>query len=309
MSNGGDAMARTLRYACFLVLRELNLNEDKLLGGTRFNKVMSLLQHELKGSDLDLKLPHCWYLYGDESVPQELPREVHFEHYECPERTFVRWIGPDRPSFNLPSPATKRIRELAGEVVGRYPAMQGACEATDDVYEYAPFPFQRDFRSFRERFAFIERYTRLSSNPQRNIFLTTFETAVRDFPGEEFPRLRHHASRFEVLTRLLLEDDRDRLPEAQELASEFWRLFCKHLRIHPKGHENVSEGRLRWWTKDADSHTRIYAEWFSEVAARHLEDERLSSALDPLDRLMLVPPDWGEGSEGASADFDEVVTG
>ncbi len=302
-------MNERLRYACFLVLRNYNKERDNALSGTRFNKAMSLLHFHLRENDYDIGLPHCWYLFGDETVPQELPREVHFEHFECPERTFVTWIGKDEPKFNLTSEEIGTIETKALEIMERYHVKLGTYEATDDVYEYAPFQFQQDFRALREKFAFIERYTYMSSNPQRNIFLQLFLKTFESFPKEDFPTLRSHTSRYRVLANLLLNDDRDRLPDVQALTSAYWKLFCKFLRIHPLGHENVSRGRLKWWQLDAESHLRIYEEWFSEEASGYLAEKRLSERLDPLDHIMLAPPDWGEGNEDASKDIDSVIYG
>jgi hypothetical protein len=302
-------MNEGLRYACYIILRKLNQEKDHALSGTRFNKVMSLLHFHLKEGDYDIGLPHCWYLYGDETIPQELPREVHFEHFECPERTFVTWIGKDEPKFNLKSEETALIDTKAQTIIERYHVKGGTYEATDDVYENAPFEFQRDFRALREKFAFIVRYTYMSSNPQKNIFLGLFPMLFESFPREDFPAIRSHTSRYRVLANLLLNDDRDRLPEIQAITSEYWLLFCKFLRIHPLGHENVSSGRLKWWQRDAVSHLRIYDEWFSDEASRYLSERRLSEQLDPLDLVMLAPPDWGEGSEDASENIDPVVYG
>ncbi|MFO8051471.1 MAG: hypothetical protein R6V01_07215 [Thermoplasmatota archaeon] len=64
-----------LEKAVYLAINKFHNKESRPPTGVYFNKVMSILHHRSK-SKYDLRLPHCWYRWGDEVVRRCLPNEV-----------------------------------------------------------------------------------------------------------------------------------------------------------------------------------------------------------------------------------------
>ena len=69
-----------LAYACYKVISKYKDTSSGKVDGLRFNKMICLLTRDLQAKDaIDLKLPSCWYYWGEETVPSELPAQVQFE--------------------------------------------------------------------------------------------------------------------------------------------------------------------------------------------------------------------------------------
>lgn len=64
---------KELEYTCYEVIEKYKEERTGMVDALRFNKVMSLLNKDLLESGIDIRLPRCWYFYGEMTVIQELP--------------------------------------------------------------------------------------------------------------------------------------------------------------------------------------------------------------------------------------------
>ncbi len=100
---------------------------------------MCLLYRNLKRKNLNLKLPHCWYRYGDEVVRYHMPHQIRWNH-EDPRRTSVHWMGSE------PDIKEERVLEEVRRITERYHTRDGLRELVAEIYNTAPYEFQKKFR-------------------------------------------------------------------------------------------------------------------------------------------------------------------
>ena len=95
----------------------------------------------------DMRLPHCWYRWGDEVVRYNMPYLTW--NHDDPHQTTVMFSG----STLIPVDQDEIIRytgSYADVFIARYGGNGGVDLAIEEVYSGAPFEFQNDYRALRE---------------------------------------------------------------------------------------------------------------------------------------------------------------
>ena len=234
--------------------------------GVLFNKYMTLLHRRLKSEGTDIKLPHCWYRWGDEVVRYGMPY-LSWDH-EYAAYTQVTWSGRMTDSYDPDDHAIRTASEYADEFILKYSGEEGAEMAIDEVYENAPFEFQNEYRKLRETLKqLIKNRKTHFDDAHNNVIIPLFENAVRSFPVE-FNAMRNEKESFTEMFRLMV-GSKASLRDIFDLIEDFWFCFCYRLRIHKKCHENVTPATLAIWKEKIPEETesfyhnlRIYAHFY-----------------------------------------------
>lgn len=245
------------------VIREHEQRYEEPPSGLYFNKHLSLLHRTLQAEGVDLQLPHCWYRFGDEVVRQWMPSPVYWNH-ENPNYTTVSWkddFDTRGIDDSVEAQVTTQVKRLAVEYEGN----DGLRRAIDDVYSYAPFDFQREFRNLRLLFAEAEE-SEIGVENMGEYLSSRVESAFDTFPHNEFAGLSSRANHVSKAVQMLLQESSQELQLASEMAMKFWELYCYHLRLHPAGHENVPESTLELWSEELQPQ----AQKFDLVFGAHL---------------------------------------
>jgi len=269
MKKKNDKKDRLVRISSFLFIDEYERRVGEVRGVV-FNKFMTLLNHDLKADHgIDMKLPHCWYRWGDEVVKYYLSRYTRWDHEDLTATT-VSWKG-DVPDMDLEGPMVSKIREYVDEFITSYSGEDGWEMAIDRLYGLAPYDFQNEYRKLRENLKetrggfYIQDY-------YSNILLPLFDRALASFPSK-FSDIAKEKECFESVVR---ECVRENVPieDVRDIVEEFWFFFCYHLRVDKSCHENVSNETLNIW--------RSSIPWEDELYIRSLQDRasKLANASD-----------------------------
>src|SRR5437762_11314562 len=73
-----------LNFASYQVITKYEQVTGAKPSGLFFNKVLSVLNRDLGAVHLQLRLPHCWYRWGDEVVRILMPRHLQWVHEDPP---------------------------------------------------------------------------------------------------------------------------------------------------------------------------------------------------------------------------------
>ena len=289
-----------VRYASWRFITGYVESEGRQPTGVLFNKFMTLLHRNLKvRHGVDIRLPHCWYRWGDEVVRHGMSY-LQWDHVE-PGETRVSFRDPVQ-DIDGDDSVVKLIDPFVEHFIARYSGEEGAEMAVDEVYAAAPFEFQNRFRMLRESLR-ISR-TNLVAVNQTDVIDSLFENAMGCFPHDEFPEVSPYAVQFSAVFKAAL-DSGVYVRELQEIAEYFWFYFCYHLRLHDRCHENVSVQTLGVWADAIPAETTDYERTIQNqaylvdpegssgdvVRALLLERERrISAVYELLDRM-------GDGEE------------
>lgn len=230
-----------VKYASYAYISRYEETESSKPTGVLFNKFMTLLNVHLKDTlGENIKLPHCWYRWGDEVVRYNMPYVVW--NQDDPRKTTVSFSGavPDMRRDRV----TSTIDDYVGKFIRRYSGPEGAEMAIDEVYSNAPFEFQNGYRLLRENL----KISKNSFNYTGRIDLVRglYEDAMRTYPAKSFPKLEPQRIQFEKVFSKALDEclSPDRL---EQISETFWFFFCYHLRLHSRCHENVPKETLTVW--------------------------------------------------------------
>lgn len=230
-----------LVYASHEVIHQYQAKHKAMASGLYFNKHMSLLHRELLNRGHDLKLPHCWYQFGDEVVRAWMPEQIVW-YNDSPIGTQVSWAGPT-PHKQAGKGIDSEIKEVVSELSARYGT--NIDKTVDAVYSYAPFDFQRKFRQTRQLYGHGANHQVAVSSPE--VIHKALRNAFKLFPKKDFPDPANYAPLVADASSALLEETPQKLQLVNDLCEKFWNYFCYHLRLHPKGHENVPNEALEIW--------------------------------------------------------------
>jgi hypothetical protein len=287
-----DEVSPLLGVACYRVLRRFG--RDGQLSGAVFNKVMTLLNRRLlqerPEQRLDLGLPHCWYLFGDEVVPRELPGLVLFDPPDAEVHRAIFRIDPRAPVPEYPSGwQLSRLGEELSTIEDEFGNPVDLTEIVDEVYDGAPFPFQKPFLDLRRRLRFRNELWQLE-DPVEGMVRPLFDEAMSSFPAPDFPELKSLTTKYRRIGGFALDLGRPALESFDRITGEYWQTFCYLLRIHDRGHFHVSESRLGHWSRVAHDYLASAGPRMSTLASELVET--FAGSIDPLDRAALVGTEW-----------------
>ena len=273
--NDRDCYVEKIAYQ---FITKYSSQNNELPYGVIFNKYMTLVHRDVRDFlGEDIGLPHCWYRWGDEVVRYDMPY-VSWIHENSGE-TRVSYVGSlDHIQRN------DRILSYTGsradEFIRTYRGREGMESAIDQVYSNAPFEFQNNFRILRENLK-IAKYRNLLSN-HASLVRGLFEEAMDSFPRDEFPGMDIEIEEFEsVFNRAL---DRNLSAEKlQDISESFWFMFCYHLRLHPRCHENVSRRTLEIWNKALLDSKEDYSMAMERYASYLVDDVEADRTIMDLD--------------------------
>jgi len=247
-----------IKIASFVFLDDYRSKNRDSPSGVLYNKFMTLLNTELKKENIDIRLPHCWYRWGDEVVRYHMPY-LYWDH-DDPRYTTVIWKGKC-PRYDVDDPVVLKIKGSSERFIETYSGPEGAEMAIDKVYEEAPFKFQNEYRKLRESLK-ITKNKVPPNNYVDSVVIPLFDSAMEKFP-KEFSGIKDVVEDFAEIFRLTAGADRS-IRRLFDTAEDFWFFFCYHLRLHPKCHENVPRSTLEMWGE-----TIL---WESEMYERSLQD-------------------------------------
>ena len=251
---------RLVEVSSFLFIDEYERNVGERVRGVVFNKFMTLLNHDLKTyHGIDIKLPHCWYRWGDEVVKYYFAPFTKWDHEDLTVTT-VSWRG-DIPDMELGDPTISLVRDYVSKFIVAYSGNEGWEKAIDRLYGLAPYGFQNEYRKLRENLKetkngyFIQDY-------YSNVLLPLFYSAMAVFPSE-FSKIAKDKERFESVFKESVRENVS-IEDIRDLTEEFWFFFCYHLRVDKRCHENISAETLNIWKSSIP--------WEGELYARSLQD-------------------------------------
>ncbi len=291
-----------LDVACYRVLATYDSGDG--VRGAVFNKVITLLNSRLLEHQFDINLPHNWYRFGDEVVPLELPRQIRFAPRDADiPRTTFRWEGEAPSLESIPEWKQRRIGDELARIKEEFGTQKVDLESiVDEVYDEAPFEFQKKYLSLRRRVEERQSWS-LVSDVIPGIIMPSFLDMVPTFPVGDFPELGPLFKRYVRLAKFSLE--RGALQTFESLNQAFWYGFCYFLRIHPRGHFNVSQRRLDAWRDAANEYARSLGPTLTRIAEEMVAD--LGIQLDPWERAKFVGAHWGVPPSSSSTEVDSVV--
>ncbi|MDG6981315.1 MAG: hypothetical protein JRN51_09440 [Nitrososphaerota archaeon] len=179
-------------------------------------------------------------------------------------------------------------------------------EVVDEVYSEAPFKFQESFLDLRRSLRTATKRTEIIvRNAGEGLVKPRFERAIILFPESDFPRLKSITRQYQRLMRYSLAGGDPGVGYADRFTTEYWQVFCYFLRIHERGHFNVSQARLDYWGRVASEYLSASGPKMNAIAEEMIGT--LDSSIDPLDRACLIGADWGKGSERTSIEVHSLV--
>ena len=255
-----------LKFVAYYVVRQFKKRTRRDPTGLYFNKAMSLINTKLKEEGYNLRLPHCWYRWGDEVVRYYMPFELGWNH-EDPPSTKVTWEG-DVPRGMIDLRLQDKVKSLSDEMADQF-SSENLSEMVEQVYMNAPFDFQRLYKKVRDSFLSILRAEVAVENFNISKLIPQLEEAIAAFPEDsEFDEIRAHLPAFKSLLMHVLSTENTDYSLANEISEEFWFWFCYFLRLHPRAHENIGKEALAIWSERLEVETDLYMRAFGEHVLR-----------------------------------------
>lgn len=237
-----------LGYTSYSIINQYQKKVDKPIGGFYFNKIIFLVYNKLlKDSGININLPHYWYRYGDQVYRSKMPHKLHWNH-ESQYLTKVEWNGTkllrdDSDEFKL---IDKTVKEMLDRYMNDYRGI------ISDVYEYAPYDFQREMLNMRV----VASGWRNAINWDAQSFRVTSKEAISrikfHFPEKDFQDLRKQYDIFQSAFSIILERPDWNIRLVEDLITNFWFLFCYHLRLKSKARENIPRETVKYWEAKID---------------------------------------------------------
>jgi hypothetical protein len=245
-----------LKYSVERLLNEANPEGEPFFGGTAFNKMIFLLYKDLKNQDIDIRLPFYWYLQGS------LIEENQFEADVGHPRQY--YITSDRSSRRMMTVPKTNIQESDKNIIdeGILRLVQGYRQSNgyfkkgyvglllDDVYEKAPYEFQRTFN--RKLIPFLNSIkpadekkipaTFSFEDEQLEKIDACLDASIKAFPDEDMERIYTTYMEWDDTVRIALEYDQKR---TFPMTDSIWGFFCKNLRIIKN--ENIPDVLIHHW--------------------------------------------------------------
>ncbi len=294
-----------IEYSSYKVIKSYEAEKGNSPGGIYFNKSMSLINSILKTQGIDMKLPHCWYRWGDEVVKYYMPYEIKWNNEEAA-YTKVSWEGdtPDFPEIGVKN----KIDNIVSDILKKYSDYGSLSDFIDLIYENAPFEFQRKYRYVREFFYLAKEKNKSINEPVKDILLPQINDALQSFPEDvHFNTVREFIPAFKRYVEYFAVSKRKDYNELEEVSEEFWFWFSYFLRLHPNAHENVSNETIMIWKEKLKSETENFYFNFTDHVlniSRDIKDVRHDEILGS---YVIKAESEGTDYIALFADFRETV--
>ena len=192
-----------LKFTSYQVIKQFKRKTGGIPRGVYFNKAMSLTHKILKEEHgINIGLPHYWYRYGDQIHKREMPRELEWNH-ENPVKTTVNWKGDTQLADQ--DDTCKQIQKIVRIITDKYAGKNK--QITKDVYQYAPYDFQRRILECRGVIYGWKNALNWYAKSYKNISMPVILTALDSFPSSEFPKLKVPFHVFKTVTKQLLDNE------------------------------------------------------------------------------------------------------
>lgn len=296
-----------LKYSLWKIIEKYKDSKQNSVNGLRFNKIMALLNHRLlEEKNLDIRLPKCWYLYGEATVPTQLPKEVEWEGLDNDEeKTSVSWMD-ERPAIRS-SKNRKKIDSIIDSLYSLYPPDGDINKLIEEDYsKYAPYEFQKLYKVFRYDTEIVSMIDQDGSLRSKAFYAKEIKKAMEAFPYEDFPELKVEARKIELLLPSLFKEYPQKNEKGIEIAKDFWKIFCRFLRF--KENSYVVRDKVEYWKEVALKDLKEYKLKLSEDI-KDLKELELSVNKDPMIEKFLTPKSLGDEFDNLSNNIDDVVYG
>ena len=270
-----------LAYVSYLVIRKYKEKVGEPPTGLYFNKLMSPCNLNLVNKHVNINLPHYWYRYGDQVYMHSMPRNLVLNH-ETPTKTTVEWMDEE------PAPVSDKSHNLIEKVVSKLTERYSndIHQAVRDVYKYAPFDFQREYLDLREAFYGEKNAFNWDALAYKTISAHLLVNAFSKFPEKSFPKLNRQYAVVKTLIETTLREEWE-FKLVEEVCTNFWFLFCYHLRLNKRCRENIPEESISCWEGRIEfediRYRRIIGDLLIEITENHqniLKDELLKEEYD-----------------------------
>lgn len=273
------------------------------------NKIGTLAAFRIDPSGSRLPIDYSWYRYG--TVAERLPSEVvRFEDAESGQPR-SDWRGPP-PDVHLNDPLVERVRVEVGKVIADYPAASDFERLVDEVYDFAPFPFQRSYRLARMHLGLTGHGSRFEAEVRGRDFWDLLNSAISEFPEQDFPQTALMIGPLRELVKLTWNQLTPRESNlTRTLADGFWDTFCTYLRVHDLGHsKGIGRDRIHGRAVEAGWSLDRLRDLFGDAAvqiSQTIPDVAEDATLGPL--IETRKKDLAEQSEALEqglAEADEI---
>lgn len=257
-----------LKYSIERLLNEANPEGKPFFGATAFNKMIFLLFRQLRENDVDIKLPYYWYLQG--SLIEEQQFEVDIgntrQYYITSDHSSRRMMSV--PKTSISGEEKRVIDQNIQSLVQNYKQTNGYFKKgylellLDDVYEKAPYEFQRTFN--RKFIQFLNSFktpvnrkvpVSLSFTDENLETIEAFlDNSLRVFPDDDMERIYETYLEWDDTARIAVEYDQNRI---FSLTDSVWKMFCKNLRIIKN--ENIPGELVHQW--DSSFTSSVFPEY------------------------------------------------
>lgn len=190
-----------------------------------FHKILYFVDKELEREHLSADLPIFWYMYG--AVVATSDTEATFDTED--DGTTVR-CSVTASDIDASENAIRRGRKAVNRALDRY--YDGGIEGlTDEMYDEASYEVQRHYRRLDQQLeaAADEGQMTLDGGKNEKRTRETLYDFIEAFPEDEFPEFSDDLSIWYRLMSADLDSEDYDPDRAQDLAENFWRLFCLEL--------------------------------------------------------------------------------
>jgi len=200
-------------------------------------KLLYLAYRRLKSVGIDIELPYSWYIHG--TMVESRGFSYHtgglcLSEYFCDGYAAVNTYNLSS-SLQISSEKKSTIDAVVAELLNIYSSGHRIQRELllKDVYAYAPYDFQREFK-----FNLFDGDFNLKSRSQIREILDTLKSL---YPRGNYPEVYHQYLRWDDTIRLVLGFD---IPnqELKQLCKLFWYYFASNLRLQEN--ENLIESEL-----------------------------------------------------------------
>ena len=230
-----------VRIASYIFIRDYRDRFGEGPSGVLYNRYMTLLNRELSSQGYDMKLPHCWYRWGDEVVRYGMSY-LGWNH-DDPRLTEVSYRGVVPKDIDDDDPMIHIINDFSKGFIDRYEGPEGVEIAIHEGCSDAPYVFLNEYRKLGESLHISCKNVGFSNFKEH--ILSIFDNVMSSFP-KELGSLRKQKEEYESVFRMAVECNSSR-DDLFELSKCFWFFFCYHLRLDDRCHENVKNSTLDMW--------------------------------------------------------------